>query len=357
MIPAVQAAVDPAVLLDELLRHPSPTGHVDAAARLLVERTREAGFDSHVDAAGNVVMRWGDGAPSSDVLLLGHLDTVPGDIPVRLHEGRLHGRGAVDAKGPLVAALAAVSSLPAHHAPVTVVAACDEEGPSLGARHLRDRRAPSALIVLEPSGWRSVTTGYRGCLRLTATIERPSAHHASPQPASADVLVSRLAQLQARLRSDGGAAGRDGARAVDSVQLRVNSLSSARRTDIETTTAALELRIPSSTTVDTLIATVQDTLGDAHVAVGYACEAVSVQRSNRVVRSLARAITGAGSLPRYTTKTGTCDLNVVWPGWRCDAAVYGPGDCSLDHTPHESIEVDELRRGSAVLQAAVAALR
>lgn len=357
MSPTVQAALDPAALLDELLRIPSPTGDTAVAAARLLARTREAGFDSHVDHAGNLVMRWGDGAASSDVLLLGHLDTVPGDIAVRLQGGRLHGRGAVDAKGPLVAALAAVASLPRHHAPVTVVAACDEEGPSLGARHLRERPTPSALIVLEPSGWRTVTTGYRGCVRLGATIERPSAHHASQQPAAADVLVTRVARLQAVLGSEGGAAAHDGVRAVDSIQLRVNALRSDSRTDVETSTAALELRIPAGTTVDEVLATVADILGDARVVVGYACEAVSVPRSNRVARSLARAIAGAGAQPRYTTKTGTCDLNVVWPGWRCDAAVYGPGDCSLDHTPNEAIEVDELRRGTAILEAAVASLR
>lgn len=357
MTVAVRAALDPVVLLDELLRIPSPTGDTGAAARHLLQRTREAGFDSSIDDAGSVVMRWGDGPAASDLLLLGHLDTVPGRIPVRNEGGRLHGRGSVDAKGPLVAALAAVASLPRHLAPITVVAVCDEEGPSLGARHLCDRAAPSALVVLEPSGWRTVTTGYRGCLRLTTKLARPSAHHASPQPGAADVLVARLADLQARLGSRGGAAGRDGARAVDSVQLRINALQTGADDDNETAGASLELRIPAGTTVDALVAAVTDQLGDARLVVEYACEAVSVPRSNRVARSLVRGIAAAGGTARYTTKTGTCDLNVVWPGWRCDAAVYGPGDCSLDHTPVESMEIDELLRGTAVLRSALAALR
>jgi LysW-gamma-L-lysine carboxypeptidase len=68
-------------------------------------------------------------------------------------------------------------------------------------------------------------------------------------------------------------------------------------------------------------------------------------------------VSATGGKVRYTTKTGTSDLNVVLPVWGCPAAVYGPGDSSLDHTPNESIEIDELRRGSRILEMAVAALR
>ena len=357
MTAAVHVALEPVTLLTELLHHPSPTGATDAAAAHLVERTQNAGFDSHVDAAGNVVMRWGHGPATSDVLLLGHLDTVPGDIAVRHAGDRLYGRGSVDAKGPLAAAIAAVSALPRDAAPVTLVAVVDEEGPSLGARHLRARAAPSALIVLEPSGWDTVSTGYRGCVRLDATVERPSIHHAAPHASPGDVLVTALAQLQDRLGSHGGATSRDGARAVDSIQLRINALRTQSRDGVEVATATVELRLPAGTTVDGLLATVTGTLGDARIEVTSQCEAVSVPRSNIAVRRLARAIAQHDRAPRYTTKTGTCDLNVVWPAWRCPAAVYGPGDCSLDHTPHESIAVDDLVRGTAVLRDAIGGLR
>ena len=56
------------------------------------------GLRSIVDVAGNAVGVIGSGPKS--IVLLGHIDTVPGDIPVRIENGILHGRGAVDAKGP-----------------------------------------------------------------------------------------------------------------------------------------------------------------------------------------------------------------------------------------------------------------
>ena len=350
-------ALEPVQLLTELVAVDSPTGHTADASAHLVRRARDAGFTVDVDRAGSIVMRWGVGVATSDVLLLGHLDTVSGSIPARIDGDRLHGRGSVDAKGPLAAALAAVASLPREGAPVTVVAVVDEEGPSFGARQLAHRQAPSALLVLEPSGWNTVSTGYRGCVRLRATVERPSVHHASPDPAAGDVLVQRLATLQDVLGSHGGAVGSGGTRAVDSLQVRINALESHGDAGTESASAVVELRLPTSHRVDDVLAIVATALGDARIEVDSACEAVSVSRANPVARQLARAISHTGHAPRWTSKTGTCDLNVVWPAWRCPAAVYGPGDCSLDHTPHESIAIGDLLRGTAILRSVVGALR
>ena len=351
MSSGLAVALDPVTALRELLRVPSVTGDVDEAAVLLVRLAAGAGFEARRDGAGNVVMSWGADARGGDIVLLGHLDTVPGALPVREEAGRLHGRGAVDAKGPLAAALAAVSRLPRDGGRgVTVIAACDEEGPSLGARALRARPAPASLIVLEPSGWDTVTTGYRGCVRLGVEVAQPSAHHAAPAPGAADRLVALLGELRAALPAPA-------ARAVDSVQLRVNDLAVHDDGCAQRASAALEARIPAGTTVDEIVAQVHDIAAGARITVESACEPASVPRGNPVARALVRGIHAAGGRPRYTTKTGTSDLNVVLPAWRCAAAVYGPGDCSLDHGPNESIDVEELRRGAGILESALRALR
>ncbi|MEO8899066.1 MAG: M20/M25/M40 family metallo-hydrolase [Candidatus Dormibacter sp.] len=347
----ITTGLEPLALLNDLVRIPSVTGDVDAAAARLLEVVADAGFDAHRDIAGNVVMTWGEGAADDEILLLGHLDTVPGEIAVRHDDGRLHGRGTVDAKGPLAAALTAVSRLPRNPGRrVTVIAACDEEGASLGARHLCSRIGPTHLVVLEPSGWDTVTTAYRGCVRVTVTVRRSTTHHAGPFAGAADVLVALLGDAQRALH-------RDAERAVDRVQMRVNALNTHEDGSSERADAAIEVRIPGGVAVDAILAQLSGLLGDAHLKVVSACEPVAVSRGNPVARALARAITVAGGRPRYTTKTGTSDLNVVLPAWGCAAAVYGPGDCSLDHTPRESIDVGELRRGADVLEAAVRSLR
>src|SRR6185295_6779187 len=86
------------------------------AARWLTEQMRAAGYDrAFVDDAGNAVGEIGDSDAPRTVVLLGHIDTVPGSIPVRIEstaDGEvLYGRGSVDAKGPLAAFAAAAARL------------------------------------------------------------------------------------------------------------------------------------------------------------------------------------------------------------------------------------------------------
>src|ERR1700686_4439483 len=119
-------------------------------------RLRAMEFAARGDEAGNVVAFWGSGP--REVMLLGHMDTVPGFIPVRREGNRLFGRGAVDAKAPLAAAITAVARQPAGAAcRFTIIGAVEEEGSSRGARHLVNRKAPDQLVILEPSGWAAVT--------------------------------------------------------------------------------------------------------------------------------------------------------------------------------------------------------
>jgi LysW-gamma-L-lysine carboxypeptidase len=52
----------------------------------------------------------------------------------------------------------------------------------------------------------------------------------------------------------------------------------------------------------------------------------------------------------FVLKTGTSDMNVVAPVWKCPIVAYGPGDSSLDHTPDEHLELDEYWKAVQVLE-------
>src|SRR5207245_1174248 len=142
--PEVSSAPPAGDLLQSMLGIPSLSGEEDRLAEWLLKRLGELEFQSERDQAGNVTAAWGSG--DREVVLLGHIDTVPGLIPVRVEGGRLHGRGAVDAKGPLAAAIAAVARQPRQgRLRYTVIGAVEEEGSSKGAYHLlaAGRRPPA----------------------------------------------------------------------------------------------------------------------------------------------------------------------------------------------------------------------
>ena len=183
-------------LLIDLVGIDSPSGEEERAVARLVDWMRAHGFDAHIDEAGNAVGARGPADAPHTLMLLGHIDTVPGAIPVRI-EGSddgpvLYGRGSVDAKGPLATFTAAAARLDAAwlrrcNLRVVVVGAVEEEAAtSKGARHIRDRfdgaaePIPAACVIGEPSGWRRVTLGYKGRLLVELSARRPMAHTAGP---------------------------------------------------------------------------------------------------------------------------------------------------------------------------------
>ena len=172
--------MDPVTLLTRMVEIPSLSGEESALAGFLVETMRGLGFQAHVDEAGNAVGTLGDGP--TEIVLLGHLDTVPGAIPVRVEDGNLYGRGSVDAKGPLatfIAAAADVGALPGKR--IVVVGATEEEAASSkGARHVARTRRPAFCVIGEPSATRAVTLGYKGRLVFAYQAETGASHSASP---------------------------------------------------------------------------------------------------------------------------------------------------------------------------------
>ena len=60
-----------------------------------------------------------------------------------------------------------------------------------------------------------------------------------------------------------------------------------------------------------------------------------------------------GIAARFVVKTGTSDMNLAGPAWRCPILTYGPGDASLDHTPNEHIILDDYLRAVRVLERAL----
>jgi LysW-gamma-L-lysine carboxypeptidase len=77
------------------------------------------------------------------------------------------------------------------------------------------------------------------------------------------------------------------------------------------------------------------------------------EKNTPLVRAMLRAIRSQEGRPRFKVKTGTADMNIVGPAWGCPIVAYGPGDSSLDHTPHEHIWIDEFLKGIEVLASAL----
>jgi len=348
---AAPAGIDGIALLTEMLRIPSVSGDERELAVWLVDALGDAGFDARLDEAGNVIALWGDG--EREVMLAGHLDTVPGAIPVRVESDRLYGRGSVDAKGPLAAAITAVSRQPRDGGVRYVIAGLvEEETSSRGARHLlATHAAPANLVVLEPSGWEGITIGYKGCVRLRWSVAQPSSHTAGAAPSAADHGVQFVRALQDHARTWSGAAG-----IFDRLDVKVVSCATDGDGLEDTARFDVSLRVPPAYDLARLLDDVANVAGGGAIEVMSAERPVRVDRSSRLARSFVDAIRRCGGAPRFKLKTGTADLNILVPTWRCPGLAYGAGDSRLDHTPDEHIRLSELAHGIAVLDAALSTL-
>lgn len=329
---------------------PSLSGDEAAAVAWLCERMAALGYEVSTDGAGNAVGTIGSG--EREIMLLGHIDTVPGDIPVRVEGGVLHGRGAVDAKGPLATfVVAGARAILPPGVRLTVVGAVGEETfGSPGATWLRDNRpAPDALIIGEPSGWDGVVLGYKGSLGLTATASCASSHSAGPEPTAPELAFAFWQRLQGWLDRHNGDVP-PGFTALDAT-LRAFDSSSDGMTG--TATLRATFRLPPGTTITWVCEQVEGLAGDIELRWQANAEAYRTDKRSPLVAPFLAAIRAAGGQPKLKVKTGTSDMNVVGPAWGCPAVAYGPGDARYDHTPDEQIPLADLERGVAVLAAAI----
>jgi LysW-gamma-L-lysine carboxypeptidase len=377
-----QRALD---LLQSLVAIPSPSGQEGRAAAWLVEWMAAHGLDAGLDAAGNAVGTRGAGP--RQVLLLGHIDTFPGELPVRREGDWLYGRGAVDAKGPLCAFAAAAAALevPAGWR-VTVVGAVEEEAAtSRGARHLLARwPAPAACIIGEPSGWERITLGYKGRLLVEVTLRAPFAHSAGrarPPAEQAVELWNAVAAFCAAFNAgreaafdrldptlyhiatqDEGAYGTArlslGFRLPPDVEIsnlksQISNLKSANQQTGDSATA--DFQLPTSNAQHPT-SNLQHPISNLHFSFSGAEVAFRAEKNTPLVRACLASIREQGGRPRFVLKTGTSDMNVVGPAWGCPIVAYGPGDSALDHTPEERINLREYLQSIEVLKSMVSIL-
>ena len=334
-------------LLREMLEIPSSSYQERALADYLAEAMADLGFQAHIDGVGNVIGVIERGAGPT-LMLLGHLDTVPGRLPVRSERGKLYGRGAVDAKGPLAAMICAAAGAVDFPGRIVVIGVVEEETPgSRGAMAIRathDR--PDALIVGEPSGWSSVVLGYKGKLDLRYTVRCPATHPSNPAPKASELAVGCWAALIDLLGPD---VGHDMFARPGATLCQLNA-------DLTSATADFSVRTPPGFDVDTLVRRLRDRLPIGNLHVLNSVAACRVGRADPAVRALVSGIRRLHARPRLLVKTATSDMNTLAEVWDIPMVTYGPGDSRLDHADNEHIVLSDYMRGIDVLTIAIAEL-
>ncbi len=311
-------------LLVGALGNYSPTGKTENMGNYLIEWAKNNKMAAEIQNGMAVIN------PDADkLLMLGHMDTVPGELLVELDEkkGLVTGRGAADAKGPLCAALFALHNQQELWDKVCIVAVPDEEGRSLAAKHIRDTWKERPVIILEPSTWEGITLSYMGRLGINCRITCPKSHPGHKKPFAGEEALKvwqTLAQAQEHIVRITNIAGKD-VEAVMNLDIRFR----------EGEPDAIISKIPDFVEYKLTEKTLPYT----------------AEKNNKLTRAFLRAVREFGGTPRFKNKTGTSDMNVLGEKWKAAPMLaYGPGDGNLGHTNNEHIMIEDYMKGISVLE-------
>ncbi|MFN8434080.1 MAG: [LysW]-lysine hydrolase [Anaerolineales bacterium] len=332
----------------------SPSGQERGAVEWLVARMKSLGYDNaFVDEAGNAVGVMGQG--TKQVVLLGHIDTVPGEIPVRVDENVLYGRGSVDAKGPLASFTDAVAKVGAKDGwQFVVIGAVEEERDSEGARFVVTQYKPDFAVIGEPNQWDRVSLGYKGSAWAHVTVKRGQVHTASGEETAAEAAIETWLKVKAYVESYNA----DKDKVFDKLLLTLRGMESDSNDFEQWAKLKIGVRLPVEVSPEDWYLKLGELISDSHLQgdchlekIGFPVPAWKCEKNSQLVRSFLSGIRSQGGEPRFVYKTGTADLNIVAPVWQCPAVVYGPGDSALDHTPNEHINLDDYQKAVHALSA------
>jgi LysW-gamma-L-lysine carboxypeptidase len=310
----------------------------------------ELGFEeAYIDSVGNMIATKGNGEPK--VLLCGHMDTVPGSVPVRIQNGYIYGRGASDAKAPLISMLLAASEFPKQRGTIILAAVVDEEGNATGIKHLVSKNLEVNYAIFgEPSGINKITVAYKGRLAIRLVCDVGNSAHASA-PWMARNSIEEMSTLWGELRSEiiSSESLKSGSNSVTCAITEIEGGSSHNVTP-QRCKATIDIRIPVGTTCDELLRRIDLVVSRVSKSRGIGIKYRTEDRTEPfeseyrsvLVRALSLSIMDVCKIrPSLIRKTGTGDMNILGNALKMPAVTYGPGDPHSSHTVNERIKIQE----------------
>jgi LysW-gamma-L-lysine carboxypeptidase len=354
----------------ELLRHmveiSSTSGCEQKLASFLAQEMKKLGYKVTIDQVGNVLGESGLGSPR--ILLCGHMDTVPGELPVFLENGVLHGRGSVDAKSSLAAMIVAGKMLidEGFKGSLIVVGCVEEEGSNRGIRAIIDADLGVDYAVFgEPTNADTITIGYKGMLLLSIAVKTSTGHSSAPwlhvNAIEAAMKIHSMIRNTVRKMSTSD-------QGFEALTLNLREITGGRNYGMipEDCHMWVEFRVPPNIQIDALKEEIQHTV-NTYLRYNQSVK-VKITEKDRVdpyvadIRGkLVRAFTSSiykltGRRVTLVKRGGTGDMNFFGAAVKIPVITYGPGDPHLDHTEIERIKISEYMKSIEALKLALNSL-
>ena len=312
----------------------------------------------HQSGASNGAARGGG------LMLNSHMDTVPvanmsiDPFDPVVRDGRIYGRGACDAKGPIAAMLAAVTAYAERRErPATIVfaAMADEEFAFSGSWKLIEREWPvSACVVGEPTRL-ALIVAHKGVARWRVRVKGRSAHGATPQLGRSAIYDGArvLLALEAHALALASRAPHD---LLGAPSLNVGRVAGGQSVNVVPDLCEFELERRLLPGEDGRAA-VGDCEASVRASVGEGVELefeepylVDPPLDTPEAAAVARAVRRA-HLEEFGTDCEVAGAHYGTDGSKLaraglETVVCGPGDIAQAHTKDEYVEVEQLERAA-----------
>lgn len=335
--------------LQWLVDIPSETGSERVLRDALAERLAAV---TDVEVVGeSLVAGRRTGRPRID--LYGHLDTVPanGNLPSRVDGGRVHGLGTSDMKAGLAAMVAALESDAVAAGPYDVLGVfydreegpADENGLEGVLDAVPDLAEAELAVVMEPTD-NELQLGCQGTMNASVVFRGVAAHSARPWLGINAVTTAGewLAEMHRRAARDVDV---EGLTFKETYVVTMAKGGRARNVIPDAFTLNVNHRYPpdrSPEEAERILAMVCAAADEFEVIDRAA--AAPLVRDNEHVRRLE-----ASGVVRVAAKTAWTDVARL-AGRGVAAVNFGPGEVALAHRADESVAIEALETGWAILE-------
>ncbi|MFX0135761.1 MAG: M20/M25/M40 family metallo-hydrolase [Candidatus Hodarchaeota archaeon] len=338
--------------LKKLVEIYSPSGKEAEITKFLDKTMKELGFKVQKDPAGNIIGEIGTGKPL--ILFSSHMDTVPGEIPVKIESGRLYGRGSVDAKGSIAAMILAISNFAKQDikSKIIFVGLVEEEISLKGIEQLiKNQFKVDYAIFGEPAGSDRIGAAYKGRLGLKFTVKSKKGQS---HVASSWLYVNAIEEgflLWSELKNH-FEKNYKGKSPFFSIIPNLTIIQGGNAVNIvpEFCSMNVDIRfppgIPSENMIKEIDLKIKEFMKKKEVEISYEIlnqiEGYRVDKKSKIVQTTIKAISEVlNKEPKILRKTGTCFMNIIGTKMHIPIISYGPGDPQIEHTDNEYIELQD----------------
>jgi len=336
-----------------------------SAAEVISIGFRRSGIDSRIESwdltRANILAHIQSTGSRPALLFACHLDVVgPGEalwkhspFTAVESEGKIYGRGSVDMKGGIAAAVTAISRIVGSgvklQGDIIFLAVAGEETDSCGAkRFISDHESPPELvgvIIPEPTDF-AIVTAHRGMLWLEVTTKGKAAHSSTPQ-----LGVNAIASMRSVLDElENYEIAAEPHKLLGRCSMSINTISGGKAFNVvpDKCNIGIDIRTLPDQNHQDIIADLEKIFAklksenpqfEAEVSILREVQALETDCSSDFVKDFCSVVGTNETRAVGFTTDGPCFESLKAP-----IIIFGPGKPELCHKPDEYIEISDLEK-------------